>query len=85
MAHGPLWVNGNSHITVIAGIRTTPGGVEALVFDPAKPALSHGAWHDFLSAIRPDAPYQPGCQRGLAYIDAVHLHFVRRGVLVSEA
>ncbi|HYS94496.1 MAG TPA: papain-like cysteine protease family protein [Candidatus Acidoferrales bacterium] len=47
MAHGPLWVNGNSHITVIAGIRRARGGVEVLVFDPAKPALVHGAWHDF--------------------------------------
>ena len=49
MAHGPLWVNGNSHITVIAGIRNAAGGggVEVLVFDPARPGLSHGAWHDF--------------------------------------
>ncbi|HEV8263949.1 MAG TPA: papain-like cysteine protease family protein [Gemmatimonadales bacterium] len=46
-AHGPLWVNGNSHITVIAGIRNAAGGVEVLVFDPAKPAVRHGAWHDF--------------------------------------
>lgn len=47
--HGPLWVNGNSHITVIAGIRSTDAGVEVLVFDPAKPAQLHGAWHDFFS------------------------------------
>jgi hypothetical protein len=45
--HGPLWVNGNSHITVIAGIRSTAAGVEVLVFDPAKPSLPHGAWRDF--------------------------------------
>lgn len=45
--HGPLWVNGNNHITVIAGIRSGPRGVEVLVFDPAKPALPNGAWHDF--------------------------------------
>jgi hypothetical protein len=44
-----LWVNGNSHITVIAGIRSTDAGVEVLVFDPAKPGQLHGAWHDFFS------------------------------------
>src|SRR5213082_306610 len=47
VAHGPLWVNGNSHITVIAGIRNTPAGPEVLVYDPARPALVHGAWRDF--------------------------------------
>lgn len=47
--HGPLWVNGNSHITVIAGIRSTGAGVQVLVFDPDKPAQLHGAWHDFFS------------------------------------
>ena len=47
--HGPLWVNGNSHITVIAGVRATSASVEVLVFDPAKPAQLHGAWHDFFS------------------------------------
>lgn len=46
-AHGPIWVNGKSHITVIAGIRSAGGGIEVLVFDPAKPALPNGAWRDF--------------------------------------
>lgn len=45
--HGPLWVNGKTHITVIAGIRTTGTSVEVLVFDPAKPHLPNGAWHEF--------------------------------------
>jgi hypothetical protein len=45
--HGPLWVNGKSHITVIAGIRSGPTGTEVLVFDPAKPSLPNGAWRDF--------------------------------------
>ena len=34
MVYGPLWVNGKSHITVIAGIRDTGGELEVLVFDP---------------------------------------------------
>jgi len=45
--HGPLWVNGRSHITVIAGIRTSFRGCEVLVFDPAKPELIHGEWKTF--------------------------------------
>jgi hypothetical protein len=45
--NGPLWVNGNSHITVIAGIRTADAGIEVLVFDPAKPSNLHGTWQDF--------------------------------------
>jgi hypothetical protein len=45
--YGPVWVNGNSHITVIAGIRSKGSGYDVLVFDPARPALKHGMWHDF--------------------------------------
>lgn len=44
--HGPLWVNGKIHITVIAGIRDTEGPDEVLVFDPA-PSFSsktQGEW-----------------------------------------
>ena len=34
-SYGPLWVNGTSHITVIAGIRSGMGGkAEVLVYDP---------------------------------------------------
>ncbi len=47
MRHGPLWVNGRSHITVIAGVQTSGGAYDVLVFDPALPALVHGRWHDF--------------------------------------
>lgn len=48
VAHGPLWVNGRSHITVIAGIRSAAnGGYEVLVFDPAMPERKNGMWHDF--------------------------------------
>jgi len=47
MRYGPLWMNGKSHITVIAGIRTSGSGYEVLVFDPAKPELPNGAWRDF--------------------------------------
>jgi hypothetical protein len=45
--HGPLWINGNSHITVIAGIRSAGAGYEVLVFNPAQPAFPNGAWVDF--------------------------------------
>jgi hypothetical protein len=47
MQHGPLWVNGKSHITVISGIRTAGAGIEVLVYDPARPNNPHGVWHDF--------------------------------------
>lgn len=47
MRHGPLWINGKSHITVIAGIRSMGDGYQVLVFDPALPTLKHGRWHDF--------------------------------------
>jgi hypothetical protein len=42
--HGPLWVNGKFHITVIAGIRDTSGIHEVLVYDPAQPHKMHGEW-----------------------------------------
>ena len=42
--HGPLWVNGVSHITVIAGIRDSGGELEVLVYDPAMPSKQHGEW-----------------------------------------
>lgn len=42
--YGPLWVNGRSHITVIAGIRDPLGDVEVLVYDPAKPDRPEGEW-----------------------------------------
>ncbi len=46
--HGPVWVNGKTHITVIGGIRrSATGGIEVLVFNPANPAETNGAWHDF--------------------------------------
>ncbi len=48
--HGPLWVNGKTHITVIAGIRKTATAVDVLVFDPAIAALRSGAWIDFFTA-----------------------------------
>jgi hypothetical protein len=44
--HGPLWVNGVKHITVIAGIRDTHGAVEVLVYDPALPHKPNGEWRD---------------------------------------
>jgi hypothetical protein len=46
--HGPLWVNGKAHITVIAGIRDIGKTLEVLVFDP-DPAYSRhtkGQWRD---------------------------------------
>lgn len=44
--HGPLWVNGKEHITVIAGIRDTQGSLEVLVFDPSPKyaAWTSGQW-----------------------------------------
>ena len=44
--YGPLWVNGKSHITVIAGIRDTAGELEVLVYDPdpAYAAKKQGDW-----------------------------------------
>lgn len=42
--YGPLWVNGISHITVIAGIRDTLGNLEVLVYDPGHPEKRLGEW-----------------------------------------
>lgn len=42
--YGPLWVNGVSHITVIAGIRDTAGDLEVLVYDPAMSHKKEGEW-----------------------------------------
>jgi hypothetical protein len=42
--YGPLWVNGVSHITVIAGIKDDNGNLEVLVYDPALPHKEQGEW-----------------------------------------
>lgn len=42
--HGPLWVNGKRHITVIAGIRGPADQAEVLVLDPARPLEISGSW-----------------------------------------
>jgi hypothetical protein len=42
--YGPLWVNGISHITVIAGIRDSSNKLEVLVYDPALPHKTLGEW-----------------------------------------
>lgn len=47
VSYGPLWVNGNSHITVIAGVRSKGSGGDVLVYDPARPKVTTGMWHDF--------------------------------------
>ena len=39
--HGPLWINGNSHITVVAGIRSKGAGYEVLVYDHDKLVARH--------------------------------------------
>jgi hypothetical protein len=44
LQYGPLWVNGISHITVIAGIRSSGDQSTVLVFDPAAPSKIHGEW-----------------------------------------
>ena len=45
--YGPLWVNGNRHITVIAGVKSVGNETKVLVFDPAKPTKFLGEWRDF--------------------------------------
>jgi hypothetical protein len=44
--HGPLWVNGVKHITVIAGIRGPRSNVDVLVLDPGKPFEKQGSWRN---------------------------------------
>lgn len=44
--HGPLWVNGVRHITVIAGIRGPRENAEVLVLDPARANEKNGAWRN---------------------------------------
>ncbi|MBN8919652.1 MAG: peptidoglycan-binding protein, partial [Rhizobiales bacterium] len=44
IAHGPLWVNGVKHITVIAGIRGESNDPDVLVYDPARPPFSPPEW-----------------------------------------
>ena len=74
--HGPLWVNGKSHITVIAGIRTGVNGVEVLVFDPAKPTLIYGAWHDFWDHYgltnHTSLDASAGSETSMLYIDSTY-------------
>ena len=42
--HGPLWVNGVAHITVIAGIRGPREDTDVLVLDPGRPLEKGGSW-----------------------------------------
>ncbi|WP_200327886.1 peptidoglycan-binding protein [Thiocystis violacea] len=44
--HGPLWVNGVRHITVIAGIRGPRDDTEVLVLDPGRKTEIKGAWRN---------------------------------------
>jgi hypothetical protein len=44
--HGPLWVNGKFHITVMAGIRGGRDNPEVLVLDPARKTETRGAWRN---------------------------------------
>ncbi|MBC7901003.1 MAG: hypothetical protein H7070_13235 [Saprospiraceae bacterium] len=44
-SYGPLWVNGTSHIVVIAGIMWMPGlGHQVLVYDPSPVGLGSIEW-----------------------------------------
>ena len=45
--YGPLWVNGKSHIVVIAGIDT--GKVEVLVYDPAPLNTGRVEWRSLVT------------------------------------
>jgi hypothetical protein len=45
-SHGPLWVNGVKHITVIAGIRGPREDSEVLVLDPGRTFEKHGSWRN---------------------------------------
>jgi hypothetical protein len=45
-AHGPLWVNGKKHITVIAGIRGPRENCDVLVLDPGRAAEKNGSWRN---------------------------------------
>jgi hypothetical protein len=44
--HGPLWVNGVRHITVIGGIRGPRDNVDVLVLDPANKGETNGSWRN---------------------------------------
>lgn len=47
-SYGPLWVNGVSHITVIAGIRAgASGGTEVLVYDPSPVNTGRINWRSY--------------------------------------
>ncbi|HNQ16381.1 MAG TPA: papain-like cysteine protease family protein, partial [Pyrinomonadaceae bacterium] len=46
--YGPLWVNGKSHIVVIAGIATLPViGTQVLVYDPAPVNVGKVEWRSY--------------------------------------
>lgn len=42
--YGPLWVNGKTHIVVIAGIRNSGGSTELLAYDPSPVNVGKIEW-----------------------------------------
>lgn len=48
MRYGPLWVNGKSHIVVIAGIRNSARSTELLVYDPSPVNIGKIEWRSMM-------------------------------------
>ena len=46
--YGPLWVNGKSHIVVIAGIRDGADGTELKVYDPSPVNVGRINWRSMM-------------------------------------
>lgn len=47
--YGPLWVNGKTHIVVIAGIRGGSSGTELLVYDPSPVNVGKTDWRSMMN------------------------------------
>lgn len=47
--YGPLWVNGKTHIVVLAGIRGSGSGAELLVYDPSPVNVGKIDWRSMMN------------------------------------
>ncbi len=47
--YGPLWVNGKTHIVVLAGIRNGTSGYEVKVYDPSPVNVGNVGWRSLMN------------------------------------
>ena len=75
--YGPLWVNGVSHITVIAGVYKYSPKWESrqiLVYDPSPVGIGRVGWTNFTMRYERGSAWHPDRRDTSASVEATFLH-----------